>query len=39
MGAAARSPFVNQTQSMNIFMAEPDYHKLGSSHFFWGLEK
>jgi ribonucleoside-diphosphate reductase alpha chain len=34
-GARARSPFVDQTQSMNIFMAEPDYQRLGSSHF-WG---
>ena len=32
-GAAARGPFVDQTQSMNIFMAEPDYQRLGSSHF------
>jgi ribonucleoside-diphosphate reductase subunit M1 len=31
-GAAARGPFVDQTQSMNIFMAEPDYQRLGSSH-------
>ena len=33
--AAARGPFVDQTQSMNIFMAKPDYQRLGSSHF-WG---
>ena len=32
-GAKARGPFVDQTQSMNIFMAEPDYQRLGSSHF------
>jgi len=32
-GAASRGPFVDQTQSMNIFMAEPDYQRLGSSHF------
>ena len=31
--AHARSPFVDQTQSMNIFMANPDYQRLGSSHF------
>lgn len=31
--AAARQPFVDQTQSMNIFMGEPDYQRLGSSHF------
>ena len=33
--AAARGPFVDQTQSMNIFMGEPDYKRLGSSHL-WG---
>jgi ribonucleoside-diphosphate reductase subunit M1 len=32
-GAVARGPFVDQSQSMNIFMAEPDYQRLGSSHF------
>ena len=31
--ALARSPYVDQTQSMNIFMANPDYKRLGSSHF------
>ena len=31
--AAVRGPFVDQTQSMNIFMAVPDYQKLYSSHF------
>jgi ribonucleoside-diphosphate reductase alpha subunit len=34
-GALARGPFVDQTQSMNIFMASPDYQRLSSSHF-WG---
>lgn len=34
-GSAARAPFVDQTQSLNIFMAEPDYQRLASSHF-WG---
>jgi len=34
-GALARGPFVDQTQSMNVFMAEPDYQRLTSSHF-WG---
>ena len=33
--ALARGPFVDQTQSMNIFMAEPDYQRLNSCHF-WG---
>ena len=31
--AVARGPFVDQTQSMNIFMAVPDFQKLHSSHF------
>lgn len=30
----ARSPFVDQTQSLNIFMALPDYQRLTSCHFF-----
>jgi ribonucleoside-diphosphate reductase alpha subunit len=33
--ARARAPFVDQTQSMNIFMGVPDYKKLNSCHF-WG---
>ena len=33
--ARARAPFVDQTQSMNIFMAVPDYKKLNSCHM-WG---
>ena len=33
--AKARAPFVDQTQSMNIFMATPDYKKLNSCHM-WG---
>jgi ribonucleoside-diphosphate reductase subunit M1 len=31
--AAARGAFVDQTQSMNIFMSAPDYQRLSSSHF------
>ena len=31
--AVARGPYVDQTQSMNIFMAVPDSQKLYSSHF------
>jgi ribonucleoside-diphosphate reductase alpha chain len=31
--AVARGPFVDQTQSMNIFMPVPDFQKLHSSHF------
>jgi ribonucleoside-diphosphate reductase alpha chain len=31
----ARSPFIDQMQSLNIFMAEPDFQRLNSSHF-WG---
>ena len=33
--ALARSPFIDQTQSMNIFMDSPDYQRLTSMHF-WG---
>lgn len=33
--ARARAPFVDQTQSMNIFMPKPDYKKLNSCHM-WG---
>ena len=33
--ARARAPFVDQTQSMNIFMSVPDYKKLNSCHT-WG---
>jgi ribonucleoside-diphosphate reductase alpha subunit len=32
--AIARSPFIDQTQSMNIFMAEPDNQRLSSCHFY-----
>jgi ribonucleotide reductase alpha subunit len=31
--AVARGPYVDQTQSMNIFLAIPDYQKQYSSHF------
>lgn len=31
--AVARGPFVDQTQSLNIFMGEPDTQRLNSSHF------
>lgn len=31
--AVARGPFVDQSQSMNIFMAVPDSQKIFSSHF------
>jgi ribonucleoside-diphosphate reductase alpha chain len=30
--ALARSPYIDQTQSMNLFMGEPDFQRLGSSH-------
>ncbi len=30
--AIARAPYVDQTQSMNLFMGEPDFQRLGSSH-------
>ena len=32
--ALARAPFVDQTQSMNIYMDVPDYNRLGSAHFY-----
>jgi ribonucleoside-diphosphate reductase alpha chain len=32
--AATRGPFVDQTQSMNLFMAAPDFGKLTSMHFY-----
>lgn len=32
--AASRGPFVCQTQSMNIFMADPSYNKLSSMHMY-----
>lgn len=35
--ARARAPFVDQTQSMNLFMAVPDYERLFSAHM-WGWE-
>lgn len=31
--ALARSPYIDQAQSMNIFMAKPDFQRLNSSHF------
>ena len=32
--AADRGPFIDQTQSMNIFMEKPEYKKLSASHFY-----
>lgn len=32
--AADRSPFVDQSQSMNLFMSDPTYDKLSSMHFY-----
>ncbi|PPQ72612.1 hypothetical protein CVT26_004086 [Gymnopilus dilepis] len=35
--AAARAPFVDQSQSMSLFVANPDIQKLTSIHFYaWG---
>ena len=35
--AADRGAFVDQSQSMNLFMENPDYKKLSSMHFYsWG---
>lgn len=33
-GAVARGPFVDQTQSMNIFMSTPDFKRLSSCHMY-----
>jgi len=32
--AAARGPFVDQSQSMNLFMENPDFKKMSSMHFY-----
>lgn len=32
--AVERSPYVDQSQSMNLFLAEPTYEKLCSMHFY-----
>ena len=32
--AIERAPFIDQTQSMNIFQSTPDFSKLASSHFY-----
>lgn len=32
--AAGRGPFIDQSQSLNIFLASPDYQKLTSMHFY-----
>lgn len=32
--AVERGPFIDQSQSMNIFSRNPDFHMLTSSHFF-----
>ena len=32
--AATRGPYVDQTQSMNLFMGSPDFGKLTSMHFY-----
>ena len=29
-----RGPYIDQSQSLNLFMKEPDFNKLSSSHFF-----
>lgn len=31
--AEERAPFIDQTQSMNLFLASPDFRKLASCHF------
>jgi len=32
--AAARSPFIDQSQSLNIYLSEPSYGKITSMHFY-----
>jgi ribonucleoside-diphosphate reductase subunit M1 len=32
--AADRGPFIDQSQSMNLFIAEPNFAKLSSMHFY-----
>ena len=32
--AAERGPYICQSQSLNLFMADPDYKKLSSMHFY-----
>jgi ribonucleoside-diphosphate reductase subunit M1 len=32
--AAARGAFIDQSQSLNLFVAEPNYAKLTSMHFY-----
>jgi ribonucleotide reductase alpha subunit len=32
--AADRGPYICQSQSLNLFMADPDYKKLSSMHFY-----
>ena len=32
--AVERGPFIDQTQSMNLFQSVPDFNKLSSSHFY-----
>lgn len=36
--AKSRSPFIDQSQSLNIHMGDPNYSKITSMHFYaWGL--
>ncbi|OIR57367.1 MAG: ribonucleoside-diphosphate reductase large chain, partial [Amphiamblys sp. WSBS2006] len=36
--AAARSPYIDQSQSLNLYMAAPTYTRLTSMHFYaWKL--
>ena len=32
--AADRGPYICQSQSLNLFLADPDYRKLSSMHFY-----
>lgn len=37
--AADRAPFIDQTQSLNLFIAQPTYQKLTSMHFYGWKKK
>ena len=32
--AIARAPYIDQSQSLNIYMADPNYSKMTSMHFY-----
>ena len=32
--AVARAPYIDQSQSLNVYMSEPNYSKMTSMHFY-----